>query len=447
MNKVRQIEIHSAAYYFGARTESPIVIFTNKPERLVAQYPAETLIFIVFNPFKPKIKKALRGLHPNIRLVNIFSLRKKFLADKVMVYIDCLDESGIFPRVLVRLAITRSRLARISLVTARSTSTRNFNILKSLNQRNKTTLIGHAHEFVDSSQKNILIALVGQYTNIPANNTPPIKVLAILHVFNEEDVIASTVKHLKKQGLDVHVIDNWSTDNTYSIVKYMARKSDWLTYERYPIKPNNAFELEKMLRRVEAVAQERKEYSWVTINDADEIRWSPWPGVTLQSAIAFIDQLGFTAIDYTVFNFIPTKEGFNSEHDLVDFFRHGEFSKVSGHFVQIKTWKNVAGAEIASSGGHHVHFVNQKIFPLKFLLGHYPIRSTKHAMTKIFKERRERYSKAERNKGWHVHYDDLDKKMVFTIPASGLINFYGKDFNDEFILERLTGVGIEREDS
>ena len=134
------------------------------------------------------------------------------------------------------------------------------------------------------------------------------------------------------------------------------------------------------------------------LNDSDEIRWAPWASVTLQQAISFVDCLGFSAIDYTVFNFEPTKEGFSSRDDPLSFFRYGTFGTLSGYFAQVKTWRNNPDAEAAASGGHHVQFPGQRIFPLKFFLGHYPIRSTKQAIEKIFKNRISRYSKTERKK-------------------------------------------------
>jgi hypothetical protein len=181
------------------------------------------------------------------------------------------------------------------------------------------------------------------------------------------------------------------------------------------------------------------------LNDADEIRWSPWQNVSLREAFSFIDSLGYSAIDYTVFNFAPTKEGFNENHDPLTFFKYGEFSGMDGHFVQVKTWKNNPEAELAPSGGHHVAFSQQRIFPLKFFLGHYPIRSTRHGMEKIFKERQSRFTKAEKQKGWHVQYNDIREDTSFIKNKAGLVRFGTDKFWQDFILERLSGVGIKRD--
>jgi glycosyltransferase involved in cell wall biosynthesis len=266
-----------------------------------------------------------------------------------------------------------------------------------------------------------------------------------MHIYNERDVIVSTINHLLDQGADVHIIDNWSTDGTLEIVKAMAKKSKRITYEIFPEKNTRQFELGKMMTRVTDVAKDRPEYAWVTLNDADEIRWSPWPGVTLQEAFSFLDSVGFNAVDYTVFNFVPTREGFNEHNNLIDFFKFGRFSGVEGHFLQIKSWKNNQEADMALSGGHQVLFTGQKVFPLKFFMGHYPLRSTEHARHKIFEDRQPRYSKKEKAKGWHVHYSSLPKSTSFVESEAGLVDVTSTDFSERFIIERLSGIGIPRD--
>ena len=43
------------------------------------------------------------------------------------------------------------------------------------------------------------------------------KVLAIIHCFNEVDIIAQTLEYLFSQQIDVYVMDNWSDDGTYEL--------------------------------------------------------------------------------------------------------------------------------------------------------------------------------------------------------------------------------------
>ncbi len=446
---IKQLQIHAAAQFFYSRTAAAggIVVLTNRPELVLGQYPADFPLFIASDPMVfLRSKKTLAATMPDVPFITSLSLDKEFLEDKLLVCVDYLDNPSLGPGFMVRWLV--AYLSRVALLSITSTdTTRGWQLpdLRRMLAANRTVLSGKAKRLTDSSRKDQLVAISGQLTDVKRHTYPTLPVLAILHIFNEQDVIASTISHLLDQGLDVHIIDNWSTDDTYSIVESLAATSSRITYERFPNTPNNAFELEKMLVRVAAVAREKEQYSWIVLNDADEIRWSPWEGVTLQEAISFIDSVCYNAIDYTVFNFVPTEEGFDESHTLKDFFKYGEFSGISGHFVQIKTWKNVPGAELAPSGGHRVAFADQEVFPLKFLLGHYPIRSTKHGLAKIFKERKSRYSKEERRKGWHVHYDDIDKSTSFLGDKKNLVNFSDKAFAQNFIFERTSGIGIVRE--
>ena len=44
----------------------------------------------------------------------------------------------------------------------------------------------------------------------------------MLTAYNEADILESTIEALRRDGADVHVIDNWSTDGTYEIALRLA---------------------------------------------------------------------------------------------------------------------------------------------------------------------------------------------------------------------------------
>ncbi len=55
-----------------------------------------------------------------------------------------------------------------------------------------------------SLQKNAIVAVVGRSSacDLPLN----FRVLALMDVYNEEDVIASTLEHLIGQGVEIHLV-------------------------------------------------------------------------------------------------------------------------------------------------------------------------------------------------------------------------------------------------
>jgi DNA repair exonuclease SbcCD ATPase subunit len=76
--------------------------------------------------------------------------------------------------------------------------------------------------------------------------------------------------------------------------------------------------------------------------------------------------------------------------------------------VRLNCWKaQTQPVSLATSGGHEIRFPGRRVFPIRFLLRHYPVRSQEHGERKIFDERKKRFSERERAKGWHVQYDDI----------------------------------------
>lgn len=231
------------------------------------------------------------------------------------------------------------------------------------------------------------------------------RVLAIISAFNEGDVISPVLDHLIANGIDVYLIDNHSTDDTVEQARRSLGKG-LLRIETFPAEEGNAdhFDWAAILRRKEELAKELAA-DWFIHHDADEIREAPWPGVRLRDAIRWVDTLGYNCIDFRVLNFPPVDDGFRQGMDPKSYFRYwqepGEFDE-----VQIKAWKSgPAPIALAPWGGHQVRFRDRKVFPIQFLLRHYPIRSQSHGERKVFAERKNRFLDQERVKGWHVQYD------------------------------------------
>jgi hypothetical protein len=145
--------------------------------------------------------------------------------------------------------------------------------------------------------------------------------------------------------------------------------------------------------------------------------------MTLADAFALVDRHGFTAIDFEVLTFHPTRD-LEAGEDVRDVFT-GYESAEPWNKLQIKAWKKEAGrVDLVSSGGHDVAFVGRKVFPIRFLLRHYPIRGQQHGTRKVFAERLDRFAAAERAQGWHIQYDRLRTGHDFLAPPpGGLIEF------------------------
>ncbi len=275
--------------------------------------------------------------------------------------------------------------------------------------------------------------------------TPPeLDVLAIVTTFNEADVVGGLLSRLRADGIRVRLIDNWSTDATFDIAARRAARDPGIALERFPSgAPPTYFELEKLLTRVEDAAH-RSGADWVIHHDADEVRQSPWPDVSLRRALWCVEQFGFNCVDHVVMNFRPVDERWQGTGELEEAFGWFEFGDHHAAFRQQKAWKpQPVPVRCAATGGHDAEFPGRRVFPYRFLLRHYPIRSTAHGRRKVLVERQGRFSPEERERGWHVHYDQYSEHSTFLWAPASLHRFTTLDDLDRRLLvERLSAAAL-----
>jgi SAM-dependent methyltransferase len=290
----------------------------------------------------------------------------------------------------------------------------------------------------DSLKRTILAVVDGSRPQEPA--AASFEVLAVVTAYNEADVIETTIDHLRNQGAAVHVIDNWSTDATFDLLAQKAERKE-ISVERFPPSgPTGTYDWSVLLERVSEVGM-ASAADWVIHHDADEIRQSPWPEISLRDALWGVDRAGFNAIDHTVIEFWPTP---GKEHLPLPERRHFIFGSRPGHFQQIKGWKRAAGpGRLVDSGGHDINLPNQRVFPHKFLLRHYPVRSQEHGERKIFRERKARWNLSERQeRGWHYHYEKYEPGDAFIRLPADMLEFDEVGFCRDYVTERLSGVNL-----
>ncbi len=132
----------------------------------------------------------------------------------------------------------------------------------------------------------------------------------------------------------------------------------------------------------------------------------------LRDAMARVDALGYNAIDFASFDFWPVDDAFQPGDDVRRAFPY--CSEGARHDrVQIRCWKKAPDVDLASSGGHDARFAGRRVFPLRFIVRHYPIRGQAHGERKVFRERQARFLGRERDRGWHVQYASAGKGESF----------------------------------
>lgn len=290
-------------------------------------------------------------------------------------------------------------------------------------------LCGCASEKPDSGDRAVF-AIHDPRIVRPARTNAKERPLAILATYNDADCIEEIVTNWLLNGCDVYAIDNWSTDATHALLERLADENgDRIKVERFPSAPSAYFRWKEILARKEeiAAAQSRR---WIFHSDSDEIRISPWPGVSLSHALDVVEAYGANRVDFTLLNFRPTP-GHEFRGRLSDL-PYFEYGNRPGHFVQKKAWlQPPERVNLRDSGGHRADFADARDFPYKFILKHYPIRSREHGKRKIFQERRPRWDPEERAKGDHVQYDHIDSETVLLWNAPLLHRFTERTLFEE----------------
>ena len=265
-----------------------------------------------------------------------------------------------------------------------------------------------------------------------------VSVVAIIAAFNEADIIEEVVRDLIGQGIGVYFLDDGSTDGTAEIIgQYAGRGVIGIERCAASSSGSGSFEWARILRRKAQLAQELNA-DWFIHHDADEFRESPWPQLTLLDAISKVDQLGFNAIDFECLNFIPAAEpdGCGPIRATLTTYAPAPLHDR----LQVRCWKRTdAPIDLESSGGHEAAFPNRRIFPIRFLLRHYPLRGKIHGERKVFEERRPRFLAEERERGWHVQYDGLQPGGPL-VRDPGLVRPYDPDAVRLELLLRHRGV-------
>ena len=221
------------------------------------------------------------------------------------------------------------------------------------------------------------------------------RTIALVATYNEERFIAACLENLFRQGVEVYLIDNSSTDQTVSIARqYLDR--GLLGIETLP--RNGLFKLRDTLERKTQLAV-ALQADWFMHVDADEIRLPPDSNSTIAEALAQVDSQGYNAVNFLEFTFVPVKE--SPDHDHPDFQRTMRWYYPFQPFIpyRMNTWKRLDGpVDLAWSAGHRVRFPGLRMYPRSFPMRHYLFLSVPHAIRK-FVERR--YDPGEVKSGWH----------------------------------------------
>jgi glycosyltransferase involved in cell wall biosynthesis len=250
------------------------------------------------------------------------------------------------------------------------------------------------------------------------------RVIALLAVYNEERFIVPCLAHLERQGILTYLIDNESTDKTVELARGFTGRG-LVGIETFPRR--GVYSWRPLLERKERLAAEL-EADWFMHLDADELRLSPYPGLSLAEALAETDREGFNAVNFLEYTFVPTRE--SPDHDHPDYVRtmRWYYPYSPTYPNQVKAWKRQADpVDLVSSAGHLAAFPGRRLNPTPFPMKHYLFLSVDHALRKYVHRL---YDPEDLARGWHRSRAGLRDREIILQAESELRNYVSDDLLD-----------------
>ncbi len=246
------------------------------------------------------------------------------------------------------------------------------------------------------------------------------RVVAILATYNEERFIRACLENLFRQGIEVYLCDNESTDQTVPIAESYRGKG-LIDIETFP--RAGMFSLRTQLQRKEQLAS-TLEADWFMHVDADEIHRPVHSNTTLPATFQQAEALGYNAVNFIEFTFLPTKE--SPDHDHPNFQEtmrwYYPFAPTLPH--RLNAWKRQpVPVELAWSGGHLVRFPGLSMAPESCWMRHYLFLSRDHAIRKFVEGHYDPKEVESGMFGWRARL----RADAITLPSESELRLYTSD--------------------
>jgi hypothetical protein len=253
------------------------------------------------------------------------------------------------------------------------------------------------------------------------------KPIIIMTTYNDHDIIEAIIEENHLNGYEQIIIDNWSTDGTWSIISKMEKKyNSILNIKQFPFNgPTNDYRWKDMLDIKSKIALDYKN-RWIIHQDSDEFTISPLKNFSIEFILKAIENMGYNAISVRMLDFTPVDDSFSIGNPIENF-NYYRISEIPSYSLQNKIWlQGDEQVDLSCMGGHDVKFTNRRLFPLRLPRFHYSVRSIAHARSKYSPKRLERSTSEREELGWHTHISvKLEEKVIYN--KNELIYF---DFNE-----------------
>ncbi len=222
-----------------------------------------------------------------------------------------------------------------------------------------------------------------------------LSICAVIAARNEAQYLHLLLPMLASQGIDVAILDNGSSDGSHDLYSaYM--KHPVILVEQLPY--HGHFSLTEQLE-TKQVIHKKINHDWVIHLDADEVLEHVQPGLSLRDAIREADELGYNALNFEEFVFLPEPQadyfGKNYYDGMMQYYFF-EFAKNRRNLA----WQRNMPFENILSAGHTLSGDGLAISPVKHVLRHYIVLSQEHARCKYLNLI---FDDSDLRKGWFTN--------------------------------------------
>jgi glycosyltransferase involved in cell wall biosynthesis len=251
------------------------------------------------------------------------------------------------------------------------------------------------------------------------------RIISILATYNEERFIAGCLENLIRQGLQVYLVDNESTDSTVAIAERYSGRG-LIGIETLP--RTEVFSLRQQLARKETLAA-ALDADWFIHVDADQIVLPPRSTQSLAQALAEVEAQGYNAVNFDQFAFVPTQEAPDHDHPNYQQTMRWYYPQEEFYPHALRAWKRQdVPVELSWSGGHQVRFHGLRMYPSAFRYRHYLFLSIEHAVRKYMQKR---FDTAEIADGWHGWRGRFRPEKI-RLPSQAQLRHYESDDTLDF---------------
>jgi|GEM_PF-7019021 len=249
------------------------------------------------------------------------------------------------------------------------------------------------------------------------------KVLRMLTVKNEIDILHRNIEWYSNQGIPTVAIDNGSTDGSYELLCSLS--SDKLLSCQQML--TQGYQEQELLKRVHNLARLHNP-DWLVLADADEFYESPVPNESFRDGLERISNEGYNLLQLHNIEFWMTEKDDLSEPDPLRRIRHYSYFDSNRY----KAYPNMPGLDIATKIGHVPIFpenVPIMLCPQVFISRHYKFRSLNQGYQKI-----KQVAPTQEHRDQNFHYVQFREESQFFIIPSSRLTYYDED--KKWIIER-----------